>query len=127
MPAELSEKIITGLLLIVGVINFLPVIGLLSATRLESAYGIAVNDPNLAILLKHRALLFGLLGGIILYSAFNASLQPLAFILGFVSMLGFIVICWQTGEANPLLRKIAAIDVVASVMLFAALLLRITR
>lgn len=127
MPPELSTKVVTGLFAIVGLINFAPVIGLLSAAKLESAYGIAVKEPNLTILLRHRALLFGLLGGFILYSAFNPALQPIAFVLGFVAMLGFIVLCWQTGDVNPLLRKIATVDVVGSVLLFAALVVRVTR
>ena len=127
MSADSSEKIITILLLAAGLINFLPVIGILSAARLESAYGIAVNEPNLTILLKHRALLFGLLGGVILYAAFNRSLQPLAFVLGFVSMLGFILLCWQADDVNPLLKKIAVIDVIGLVLLFGAFLLKITR
>ncbi len=127
MSPEISVKIVTGLLLLVGLINFAPVTGLLSAAKLESAYGIGVNEPNLTILLRHRALLFGLVGGFILYSAFNPALQPIAFVWGFISMLGFIALCWQTGEVNPLLRKIAIIDVVGLILLLAALVLRVTR
>ena len=50
------------LLFIVGVINFLPVMGVLSAARLSQAYAIELDGNDLVILMRQRALLFGIVG-----------------------------------------------------------------
>ena len=84
------EKVITFCLVIVGLINVAPVIGILSAQHLEAAYDVSLKGNDLAILMRHRALLFGILGAFVLYSAFNPSLQPAAMIMVGASMLGFV-------------------------------------
>ena len=53
-------------LLIAGVIHLLPLQGVLGTGNLARLYGVAVSDPNTAILLQHRALLFGVLGVLML-------------------------------------------------------------
>ena len=50
-------------LLIAGAIHLLPLSGVTGAAALERLYGVAVDSPDLALLLRHRAVLFGLLGG----------------------------------------------------------------
>jgi len=110
-------KLTTALLVIVGLINFLPVIGIVSTDKLATLYGMTINDPNLSILMRHRALLFGLLGGFMMVAAFRPDLQLFAIIFGLVSMLGFIVIAWQTGGYNVLIKKVILVDLVALVIL----------
>ncbi len=56
------EKVITGLLVLVGIIHLLPVFGVLGVERLAALYGISLGEPNIEILMRHRAILFGLLG-----------------------------------------------------------------
>ena len=119
----MSKTIITFLLLIVGLINFLPIIGIISAEQLTKLYGVTLTDKNFIILLQHRALLFGIIGAFIIYSAFFPNLQPLAFLAGFISMLGFIVIAWKTGGYNQELIKIIRIDAIALVLLLIATVL----
>ena len=46
------NKIYLSLLFLVGVINFLPIIGVLSIDKINQAYGLNVTDNNLAILLQ---------------------------------------------------------------------------
>jgi hypothetical protein len=79
-------KAITFCLVVVGLINFMPVIGVISAQKLESAYSVAIAGNDLAILMRHRALMFGILGAFILYAAFNPLYQPAAMIIGGASM-----------------------------------------
>ena len=111
------EKIVTGLLVLVGIIHLLPVSGVLGAERLLALYGVSLNDPNLLILMRHRAVLFGLLGLFMVYAAFKPSLQPLAFLAGFLSVVSFMAIAWSVGGYNEAIRKVVIADVVAVVAL----------
>src|SRR5690606_4009073 len=71
-------RAITALLILVGIIHLLPLSGILGAERLAALYGIAVHGPDLEILMRHRAVLFGLLGSLLVYAAFKPPLQALA-------------------------------------------------
>ena len=51
---------ISAILLLVGLLNFYPVIGAAGAARLSALYGLPIEKPDMAILMRHRALLFGL-------------------------------------------------------------------
>lgn len=108
------ERIITRILFLVGAINFYPVVGVLSAKMLSNLYLIDVQSNDPLILLKHRAVLFGLLGGFIIYSAFKPELQWLAIIMGLVSMLSFIVVAFLVGDFGAGIRKVIIADVIAS-------------
>ena len=68
-------KVISAALILTAIIHLLPVTGLLGPQRLEVLYGIRLQDPNLVILLRHRAVLFGLLGVFLLASAFRPAWQ----------------------------------------------------
>jgi len=114
------KKIVTGLLLLVGIIHLLPVSGVLGAERLSILYGVSLGDPNLVILMRHRAVLFGLLGLFMIYAAFKPALQPLALIAGLVSVVSFIAIAWSVGGYNEAVLKIVIADIVAIVALFVA-------
>jgi hypothetical protein len=58
-------------MVLVGLMNLLPVSGALSSSRLQGLYGVVLRDANLSILLRHRAVLFGVVGGLLLISAFH--------------------------------------------------------
>ena len=118
------ERIITAILVLVGVINFYPVIGVLSAKMLSNLYLIEVQSNDLLILLKHRAVLFGLLGGFIIYSAFKPELQWLAILMGLISMLSFIVIAFLVGDYGIGIRKVITADLIALLGLLIVLGLR---
>ena len=113
----------TVLILVVGLINLLPVSGALSADRLEALYGLRFDEPNLLILMRHRAVLFGITGGILIASAFHVPLRPVGFTVGLVSMLSFVAVALLIGGYKDELRRIVVVDVIASVALLAAVLL----
>jgi hypothetical protein len=117
------RAIVTGLFLLAAVVNLLPVAGVLSTSRLEGLYGVVVQDPNLAILLRHRALLFAIVAGLLGLAAFHPPLRALAIAAGLISMLSFVAIAGLVGEYNPLLRRVVLVDVIASLALVAAGLL----
>jgi uncharacterized membrane protein len=118
------SKGITICLIIVGLINFIPVAGILSAQRLEGAYGIALSSNDMIILMRHRALLFGVLGGFILFSAFASSYQGAAMIMAGISMVGFAVLVHSVGGFNVSINKVLIVDYVGIVFLVAAAFLK---
>ena len=100
-------------LIITGIIHLLPISGVLGADKLAMLYGTAFDDPNLAILMRHRAVLFGLLGTLFVVAAFKPTFQPLAFVFGFVSVLSFLWLAWSTGNYNIHIDRIVFADLVA--------------
>lgn len=121
------QKMISGLLIIVGIIHILPAIGILGSERLSTLYDIALDDPNLVILMQHRAALFGLLGLFLIASAFQPILQPYAFAAGFISILSFLYLTWASPGISTAIWKIVIADLVAAACLSAALFLVILR
>lgn len=119
-----TEKISLILLFIVALINFAPILGVVSVEKINQAYDLNVGDNNLAILLRHRALLFGILGGFLFYSLFNPSHQTAAIVLVAISMFGYLYFIYSIGNANAALMKVAYIDIVAIVLLLIALAIK---
>ena len=117
------QKTITALLILVGVIHLLPISGVLGAERLSALYGLSFQEPNISILMRHRAVLFGILGLFFVYAAFQPTLQPLAFAAGFISVISFIGIAWSVGGYNGAVGKIVLADQVALASLLLAVVL----
>ncbi len=114
------SKGITLCLIVVGLINFLPLVGVYSAQRLESSYGIALVSNDLVILMRHRALLFGVLGGFILYSAFVPQHQAAAMVMAGVSMVGFAILVHSVGGFNESVNRVLIADYVGLFFLASA-------
>jgi hypothetical protein len=112
------------LLFIVGVINFLPVMGVISADKLSRAYQIDLPGNDLIILLRHRAILFGVVGGFILYSVFQPMYQDAAMVMAAITMVGYLYIVWAVGGYNKAIFKVAMVDAVGIMCLLLATVLK---
>lgn len=110
---EMIPVLIGGLMILVGVIHLLPLVGALGPARLEALYGLPMEDPNLEILMRHRAVMFGLLGGLFVYAALDATVQPLAFGIAGVTILSFLAIARSVGGYNDKLARVVLADRVA--------------
>jgi len=121
------ERIITGLMLVVAVIHLLPISGFFGVEQLASLYEIKITDGNLEILMRHRAILFGILGGFLAYAAFTPAIQPIAFLAAFISVASFFFLSFSVGEFNDAIRKVVIADIVASVSLLGAIVLYVVK
>lgn len=101
------------MLVVVGVIHLLPTAGMLGSERLATLYGIVIEDPNLEILLRHRAVLFGLLGSFLIYAAVRPALHSLALCSGLVSVVSFLGVAWLVGDFNTLIERVITADLIA--------------
>lgn len=101
------------MLVIVGIIHLLPLTGALGNDSLTALYGVSVNDPNLAILMRHRAVLFGISGLFFLFAAFRPDYQTVAFIAAFLSVVSFLGLAVSVGGYNAQIARVFRVDIVA--------------
>lgn len=111
------RHVVSAMLVVVGVIHLLPLSGVLGSERLAVLYGLSFNEPNLAILMRHRAVLFGLLGLFLCVAAFRPAWQTIAFVAGFVSVVSFLGLARSIGGYNALVARVIMADIVALVCL----------
>lgn len=111
---------INAALVVAAVIHLLPLVGVLGPARLSSLYGIAVAEPNLELLLRHRAVLFGIIGALLLAATLHAPLRTAALLVGLVSVASFLLLAWLVGPINSHLYRVVITDILALVLLLAA-------
>jgi hypothetical protein len=102
----------TVLVLVAAAINLAPALGAVAPERMAASYGVDLGDPNLQILMRHRAVLFGLVGGLLAVAAFHPPLRTVGYAIGFASMVSFLVVAWVVGRYGAAIRRVAAIDAV---------------
>jgi hypothetical protein len=119
------RRIIAIALLVAGVIHLLPLPGVLGAAQLERLYGLPFDQPDLLILMRHRAVLFGLLGLLLVAAAVRPALQPLAIAAGLASACAFLVLAWGSGGYGEAVARVVWADVVAIGCLLLAAALRV--
>ncbi len=99
-----------ALLVAIGLgIGFNGVVVAVAPERIQVTYGIAADDPDVAVLLRHRAVMLALV------SAF----RPVAVPVAAISMATYVLFA-STAEANDSQRQVAVVDVVLLVLLAAA-------
>lgn len=112
--------VVPAVLLLVALIHALPLVGVVSAARVSGLYGIAIQDPSLEILMRHRAVLFGLLAFFLAYAAFHPHLHGLALLAAGASVGSFLALAVSVGGYNPALSTVVKVDLSALALLVAA-------
>jgi hypothetical protein len=115
------HRVTAVMLIIAGIIHLLPLPGVLGASQVARLYGVAIEDPNLVILMRHRAVLFGLLGLLLAAAAFRTELRGLAYVAGLVSVTSFLALAWGVGGYNGLIGRVVVADIVATTCLLVAI------
>ena len=98
------------LVLIASAINLMPVTGAFAPERMSALYGVNLDDPNLEILMRHRALLFGIVGGLLVAAVLRPSLRTLAYVVGFASMVSFLIVAWGVGGYSTSIEQVMLMD-----------------
>jgi hypothetical protein len=111
-------QIVTSVsLVLTALIHLLPVVGVLGGPRLQRLYGVDVSEPNVAVMLRHRAVLFGLLGAGLLVAAGRPALHGAGLAAGLVSVGSFLALARAEGRLNPQLARVVAVDWAALALL----------
>jgi hypothetical protein len=103
------QLLVSAVLLVVAAVHVLPLLGVLGASRLEQLYQVRMEDPNLLLLMRHRALLFGLLAALFAAAAFRPVWQGLALLAAWGSVLGFVLLA--PSDLSPSVQRVWWIDV----------------
>ncbi|MFD8562819.1 hypothetical protein ACWDOR_33315 [Streptosporangium canum] len=120
------DRAATALLVIVGMVNLLPGAIAFAPSRITTAYGVPITGPgtaDLTVLLRHRAVLLGLVGACLLCAAFIPSLRTTAITAGAVSMGSFLLLSLSTPGLNEATTRVARIDMAAIALLAVAAIL----
>ncbi|MEE8600915.1 phosphopantetheine adenylyltransferase [Euzebya tangerina] len=110
-PVRRLVGLLSPLLLVtVGVVHLLPVTGMSGPEALRRLYGTNLTDPDVVVLMRHRAALFLCVGGLLIGAARWSEWRFPAILIGVVSVGSFLVIVGQSDEVGPELSRIAAVD-----------------
>lgn len=122
----MRELVVASCLVVAGLIHLPPLLGLASASALERLYGVAPPDPTHRLLMRHRAVLFGIVAAVLLASAFDAALRTVAIAAGAVSVVSFLWLAAITpGAAAPIARVVRADWIAVACLGVAAVLSRL--
>ncbi|GAA6140133.1 hypothetical protein NBRC116583_38800 [Arenicella sp. 4NH20-0111] len=109
----------------VGLLHTLPVLGSLGVAYLHKLYGIDIDDPQIELLLRHRAVLFGVLGVTLMMLSIEAKYHTVGLLIGFVSTVSFVALSVVqqsvTSSISPQISRVITIDIICSVVLFTLL------
>jgi len=119
----MKQKMESLMLVLVGLINLIPVLGVFSASQMAQTYAIDIDTTDLELLMRHRALLFGIIGGFVLVAVIKPSYRPPAMMMAGVSMSGFMVLTLMLTGINDALYKIFWADVLGLGCLLVAVIL----
>jgi len=111
---DMMEIVFRITLFLAGVVNFAPAMIIFFPEKVAQSYGLQWSDANLELLMRHRGVLFGLIGGLMMYAAIFKRNENLAVLLGSISMATFILLYFLSSDSLSMgLHKVMRIDVVA--------------
>ena len=117
----MTDKIAGIILFIVGIINLLPMLVFFDATKTVRLYGLPIEGESLTILMRHRAVLLGLVGLALIAATVKPEFRTLAITLALISKLAFIFLTFTAANYTAEIRQVALIDVGAIVLLLVVL------
>jgi hypothetical protein len=109
--------IVPLVLFAVGLLHLAPAVGVAGGERLAALYGPVPDDPGLQLLLRHRAVLFGLLGVFLVAAALRAEWHGVALGAAVVSVGSFLWLAGGSGPLSPQVGRVVIADAVALVAL----------
>jgi len=114
---------VTSALVAAGLVHLIPSVGVLGADTLDVLYGTDLhdNDNDIDILLRHRAVLFGILGIATLTAAWTRRLQTFALVANLASVASFVVIAVTGPDTTPAIERVTLIDAVLAVLIAASI------
>jgi hypothetical protein len=98
---------------VVATIHLIPIGPVFAPELLTRLYGIKPDDETPLVLMRHRALLLGLVGILCLWAIWSAQVRPAALLAAAINVVGFLAFYALYGNPAGALRTIAIGDLVA--------------
>jgi hypothetical protein len=114
---------IEAALLIAAIVQLIPLVGLTGVSGLRRLYGFEIHEPQLVLLLRHRAVLLALVGLILLAAIAVPAWRAPAIAIGLISKLSFLLLIAVSPKPNALIARVAKVDAVTSLLLVVAAVL----
>lgn len=121
------HRIVAVILVAVGLLHLYPAVGVFGPGRLQALYDIGSQDADTLLLLRHRAVLFALLGVTLIAGGVHAPWRWPALVAGLVSTLSFVVLAFPLSDNSAAVTRVFWSDVVASAALILAAILALRR
>jgi hypothetical protein len=112
-----SFGVVRTALVLVGLVHLAPAIGVLGGPRLQRLYGFEPSTPMETLLLRHRAVLFGIVGGGLVASAASPALHGVALVVGSLAAGSFLLLARGVPGLTPPLRRVIWADRFCMVLL----------
>lgn len=117
------DAFVAVVLFVSGLVHLLPLAGVLGRRRLAAGYGVVIDDAALAVLMRHRAVLFGLSGLLMCGAAFVTAWRTPALAVALASTLAFVVLVRLERCGAPAIARIASIDRMLILLLLPAVVM----
>lgn len=114
------NKVLSAILLLVGLIHILPITGAFGMQQLSNLYALDKLSASAELLMRHRAILLSLIGLTLIMSAFFQALQVSALILAMISVSSFLLLWFLMEAPNAKLSVVAIVDAFALMLLLIA-------
>ncbi|HEX4917835.1 MAG TPA: phosphopantetheine adenylyltransferase [Limnobacter sp.] len=117
------QTIVIAALVMVAAIHLIPGVGMLGPARLQTLYGLDLAEPNIQLLMRHRAVLFAMLGAFLLACAFKPEWRLAGLLVGLVSVIGFLLLAKLGASAyTSEIERVVKVDWLALGLLVLGLL-----
>ena len=114
----------TALLILVAALNLVPGVVALRPQRTVELYGFPIDGPELALAMRHRAVLLALVGVMLAIAAFDEAWLRPALLVAIVSKVSFLALFATTRPHGTPMRRVAIADVAALAVLALVVVLR---
>ena len=121
------EIVIIACLAVSALIHLLPLVGALGPSQVARLYDVKVEGPDLAVLLVHRAVLFGLLGAALIAAIFGEEARPYVVGAVLVSDVAFLAIAGLSTGLNDKMKRVVRADLISIVLLVLAGISQVAR
>lgn len=119
MPITVAP-VAAALILLAGLVQLIPIVGLCGPDVLERLYGARTEDPTLVLLLRHRAVLLALVGAGLVGAALSSRWLALGLGLALCSKLTYVGLAFTTSGLSAAALRVAWVDVMTAALLVAA-------
>lgn len=112
---KLSRTIAIALLVVIGMLTASPSITAFNPSGITALYGVAFDNEAALLLVRHRQIMLGLLGAMLVCGAFFSPLRMLAITINVLSKSAFLALSLTTSTLTPGFQRIVYFDVVSIV------------